>query len=239
MKNNMTLDVISGGGIIAFLTWLFNPAEITDFITNNPKVVIICFIILVCVIFGLIIYTRRNPGNRKSADDVKSLYDEGKTWTHTVLIIDDSEEVRNRIEDELQGFDVVSIACIEDYRLASEFEIIVSDIFGCSTGSTAASVLNAIKEKYPYKEILPMSAQPAACDRLEVGNDTILKDLDTYRFIPAIARRIREIGNNLSRVNDHWDDVAKHLKSRNISEKDVERIKMNYYRFVNKKQNGL
>lgn len=236
-RNNIAIGSITGGSILGILTWLYNPAEITEFLTDNPKLMILLVCTLVFIIVGLLTLI---VGNSKKAagSSCSKLYEEGKTWTHTVLIIDDARDVRIKIGEELQGFDVVCIGRIDDYRLASEFEIIISDIFGCSVGTTAASVLNTIKEKYPYKVVIPMSTEPAACDRLDADSEPVLKDKN-YKFVSKIAHKVRDIGNDLSRANDHWTNVEKRLSSRNYASKDIERIKMNYYRFVNKQQNGL
>lgn len=236
-RNNIAIGSIGGGGILGIITWLYNPTEITDFLTNNPKFVILLLCVLIFIIVGLLILLF-DKGRKGAGGRCEELYDEGKTWTHTVLIIDDVKKARALIADELQGFDVVCIGRIDDYRLASEFEIIVSDIVGCSSGTTAASVLNTIKEKYPYKVILPMSSQPAACDALDSDCELMFKD-ENYKFVPKIADKIHKKGAELNRVNDHWANVEKRLAGKNYTANDIDRIKMNYYRFVNKKQHGL
>lgn len=236
MNKNIAFN-IGGGALLAFFTWLFNPSEISSFISEYPKIVIglICVLIIViaCLVTLLI-----NNWTKNDSKNIQDLYDEGRNWTHTVLIVDDIASVRAAVKDELQGFDVVDIERIDDYRLAAEFEIIVSDICDCSPGTTASSVLNMIKQKYPYKFILPMSAEPGAYDGLDVDSSIICKD-NQYKYLIQIRERVKSLSEELDDVNKHWENVSSYLTAKKKSEKYIETIKSNYYRFVNKMQIGL
>ncbi len=171
----------------------------------------------------------------KPAESIESLYDKGREWTHTILVVDDDNYTRKIIKEELQGYDVVAIERIDDYRLASEFEIIISDIFDCSPGRTASSVLNTIIQKYPYKYIIPISAEPGASEGLNVGVEIIQKD-GNFRYINTLLNRVHFLANELDDANKHWKTVETTLKSNNISVNQLEAIKSNYYRFINRKQ---
>ncbi len=171
----------------------------------------------------------------KPAESIESLYDKGREWTHTILVVDDDNYTRKIIKEELQGYDVVAIERIDDYRLASEFEIIISDIFDCSPGRAASSVLNTIIQKYPYKYIIPISAEPGASEGLNVGVEIIQKD-GNFRYINTLLNRVHFLANELDDANKHWKTVETTLKSNNISVNQLEAIKSNYYRFINRKQ---
>lgn len=239
LGNNITLSGIGGiGTILTVLTWLINPTEISEYIINYPKVAISIIIFLLVTAIVLLLKILFD----KSKDANKIDYEEGKGWKHSVLIIDDDESVLRLINDELhgQGFDIVTISKIEDYRLAAEFEIIISDMYDCSSGTTATSVLNTIKEKYPYKFILPMSHEPGMMgnNRLNVDSNVILKDND-FNYIGQILDKVYSFKEKLDKVNEHWENVNKFLIDSRKTEKQIEMVKLNYYRFVSKMQNGL
>jgi hypothetical protein len=228
---------VGGSGILlALFTWLFNPAEISEVIAAYPKIIIglVCVLLVIICILSALLVKHQDTKIGNSQD----LYEEGRTWKHTVLIVDDVSSVRAAIKDELQGFDVVDIERIDDYRLAAEFEIIISDIFDCSPGKTASSVLNTIKNKYPYKYVIPMSGQPGACEGVDFDSEIIYKD-NKYKYVTQIRERIVTLSNKLDDVNKHWESVNSFLVDKKKSEKQIETIKSNYYRFVNKMQNGL
>ena len=237
MNKNLAANSIGSGALLAFFTWLFNPGEISSFISEYPKIAIGLICILLIVI-GCLITLLINNWSKNDSKNILDLYEEGRTWKHTVLIVDDTSSVRAAVKDELQGFDVVDIERIDDYRLAAEFEIIISDIFDCSPGTTASSVLNTIKQKYPYKFILPMSKEPAAYDGLDVDSDIIFKD-SNYKYLIQLRERVQSLSEQLDDVNKHWENVNATLTAKKKSEKYIETIKSNYYRFVNKMQNGL
>lgn len=263
MNRNIAWGGLGGSTLLAvtasYLDWLCDPEDLSEFLAHHPKTVLAAgglLVIALCALGSLVLIRNRKLAeaeaeidrmNREMADTrqlieklkTPDLYEEGKTWRHTVLVIDDKISTLRVIRDQLQGtnFDVVYIKNIDDYRLAAEYEIIVSDIFGCGPTTTAASVLNAIKKQYPYKVVLPMSSQPAACDDLDADYDPVLKD-SGYKFVSKIVSKVTAIGEELNDVNEHWSKVEKRI-SGNCTPKDIERIKTDYYRFVNKKQSGL
>lgn len=241
VNKNIAAGSIGGSGaLIAMFTWLFEPNEITNFISSYPKLIIgiVCLLIISVIVLVTLIINSRDVKATKQKNLQQTLYEEGRTWTHTVLIVDDKETDRLAIKDELQGFDVVDIERIDDYRLAAQFEIIVSDIFDCSPGTTASAVLNTIKQKYPYKFVIPMSAQPGACEKLDADTDIIYKD-DNKKFVTQVRDKVISLSEKLDDVVQHWSDVNNSLISKNKSEKQIEIIKYNYYRFVNMIQNGF
>lgn len=239
MNKNITAGGIGGGGmLLAFLTWLLDPTEVSEFVVSYPKLIIgllITLLIIAAVLFTLLI----NRGKIGIGNNPQELYEEGRAWKHTVLIVEDKGDIRSVIKDELQGFDVVDIERIDDYRLAAEFEIIISDILDCSSGKDAISVLNAIKNKYPYKYIIPMSQEPGACNGLDINSDIIIPKDNKYEYVDKIRTRVTTLANNLDKVHTHWEDVYKFLKDKGKTDKHIENVKSNYYYFVNKMQNGL
>ena len=144
------------------------------------------------------------------------------------------------IQGELQGYDVVCLDKIVDYRLAGEFEIIISDIFGCAANqtSTTASVLNMIKEKYPYKFVLAMSGQPGASSKIDADNDIIYKD-EFFQYIITIREKVNLLAKRLDNIEQHWANTSLWLTEKNTSETEIETYKSDYYRFICRIQNGL
>ena len=115
MNKNIAANSIGSGALLAFFTWLFNPGEISSFISEYPKIAIGLICILLIVI-GCLITLLINNWSKNDSKNIQDLYDEGRNWTHTVLIVDDIASVRAAVKDELQGFDVVDIERIDDYR---------------------------------------------------------------------------------------------------------------------------
>lgn len=239
MKKSVTLSGIGGvGTILTILTWLIAPVEILEYVMNHPKVIIAIIFLLVILISLLL---------KLLFDKNKETYKTGnignKGWKHSVLIIDDDEGILKLIKDQLigQDLDIVTIPKMGDYRLAAEFEIIISDIYGCTHGLTATSVLNTIKEKYPYKFIIPMSSEPGAIDqnvRLNIDSDIIPKG-DYEKLMLQIEHKVKTFKEKLDNVNEHWENTSKYLIDNKKTEKQIEAIKDNYYHFVCRMQNGL
>lgn len=83
-----------------------------------------------------------------------------------------------------------------------------------------------------------MSGQPGACEGVDFDSEIIYKD-NKYKYVTQIRERIVTLSNKLDDVNKHWESVNSFLVDKKKSEKQIETIKSNYYRFVNKMQNGL
>lgn len=245
-KNAVTTGSIGGGTLLAVLFWLTNPEEISTFCQNHPKWIFFS-IILLCIIIGILIKWLTN--SHKEKNDLTNKLNEAVEKTHqqniyegakprephTILIVDDDNKTTKLLKDELsQGFDVLTLSRIEDYRFAAEFEIIVSDLLDCSNGLSAEWTLNTIKQKYPYKFVVPMSTQPAACKELN-ADTRIIKKGDApsdYRFISEVTKTVVSLAKELDNVDQHWNNVYNQLLRENMPEDKIETIKSKYYRFV-------
>ena len=236
-----------GGTLLGLLYWSTNLDEISTFCQNHPKAFSLSLILL-CIIIGwltsLLIKSHKenNDWTSKLNEEIEKIHQQNiyegtkPREPHTILIVDDDNRITKLLREELdQGFKVLTLERIEDYRLAAEFEIIVSDLLDCSRGQTAESTLNMIKQKYPYKFIVPMSTEPAACKGLNVDT-RIIKKGDTpsdYRFISEVRDTVVSLAKELDNVDQHWNNVYNQLRRENMPEDQIEAIKSKYYRFVN------
>ena len=153
-------------------------------------------------------------------------------WKHPILIIDDSEVDLEIIMDCLNGYDldVVTVKDITDYRFAESFEIIIGDIWGLgASGKNSVSVLNTIKEKYPYKIVLAMSSSPASCSGLAV-DDAIISKRERKKYPDVILDKIKYYSSQLDDYKRYWELVEKSLT--NKSEKEIAILKRNYYHHI-------
>ena len=163
--------------------------------------------------------------------------DLGTIWAHNVLIIDDEPDIVTNIRRKLQGMNIHVDTALEipDYRFAADYEIIISDIFQCAPAEESTSVLNTIKEKYPYKFVYAMSIQPAACQGLDIDGRIIQKD-EGYQYVSSIVDLVRDSCKKLNQIDEHWNDVEKKLQIKGLSENLIFNIKSFYYNFVKRMQ---
>lgn len=153
-------------------------------------------------------------------------------WKHPILIIDDNETDLGIIMDYLKGydFDIVTVKDITDYRIAESFEIIIGDVWGIgASGKDSISVLNTIKEKYPYKIVLAMSSSPATCSGLLI-DDVIISKENRSQYPDVLLKKIRQYSSKLDDYNTYWEEIRKNLN--NKSEKEIVRLKNNYYQYI-------
>jgi len=198
--------------------------KISNFIEGNADVCTF-FLTLIFIVFGLLI-----DYIIKLNDWLPSTHI-GR-WKHPILIIDDNETDLGIIMDYLKGydFDIVTVKDITDYRIAESFEIIIGDVWGIgASGKDSISVLNTIKEKYPYKIVLAMSSSPATCSGLLV-DDVIISKENRSQYPDVILKKIRQYSSKLDDYNTHWEDIRKNLN--NKSEKEMVRLKNNYYQYI-------
>lgn len=175
----------------------------------------------------------------KIKEEKTKLYsvDLGQKWDHNVLIIDDDAKTVDKIRRKLQGMGLHVDTALEipDHRFASDYEIIISDVFQCAPAEESTSILNIIKEKYPYKFVYAMSMQPAACQGLEVDGRIIQKD-NEYKFLTEIIQIVRECCKKLDCIDEHWRNVEDFLKRKNTTESLIKNIRSFYYNFVKRMQ---
>lgn len=158
-------------------------------------------------------------------------FDDFRSWRHTVLIIDDSAKVIKDLKKRLEDIpcDIVYLNRLEDYRLAEDFEIVISDIVDCSPGVDAVMTLNVIKKRYPYKFVIAMSGTPAECHGLEVDGSIIEKNTIGIQYVKEIKDRILQCIDILDSPKEHWDQVYYSLLSKYRTRiNKIETIKSNY-----------
>lgn len=161
------------------------------------------------------------------------------SWKHNVLIIDDDENIvsdlRRKLTAKVPNIHIDTLLEIPDYRLASDYEIIISDIFQCAPAEESTSILNAIKEKYPYKFVFAMSIQPAVCQGLRVDGRIIQKDSE-HKFVNEFVQIVEDCRKKLDRVHEHWNEVETLLNEHESPENLIQNIKSFYYHFVKRMQ---
>lgn len=156
-------------------------------------------------------------------------------WSHSILICDDEPKYLAMISDDMlagSDFDYVTVRDISDYRLASNFEIIICDLMNVGAGTNSAPVLNTIKEKYPYKIVIGMSISKSIHEECHLRKDipVIQKD-QKGKFKGEILEMIKESSKELDNVNAHWNRVLADLK-RAGDDKNIETHKKNYYSII-------
>lgn len=173
----------------------------------------------------------------KKQCNVTANVNSGRIWEHNVLIIDDDEDVVTNLRRKLQGIGIHVDTALEipDYRFASDYEIIISDVFQCAPAEESTSILNTIKEKYPYKFVYAMSVQPAACQGLEIDGRIIQKD-EQFHYVNEIKQLVQDSRKKLDRIHEHWKNTEKNLLNRNVSEELIKNIESFYYNFVKRMQ---
>lgn len=200
--------------------------KVSDFVENYANICTIVLALILIVIGILIDYTIKLKDLLPSTSIDR--------WNHPILIIDDNETDLEIIMDQLKGydFDIVTVKDITDYRIAESFEIIISDVWGIgASGKNTVSVLNTIKEKYPYKVVLAMSSNPSACSKLGLSvDDVIISKEDRSLYPSVIQKKITQYSLKLDDYNKYWEEVNKHL--RNKSDKEIIRLKNNYYQHI-------
>ena len=158
-------------------------------------------------------------------------FDDLGSWRHTVLIVDDSSKVIKDLKKRLEDIpcDIVYLNRLEDYRLAEDFEIIISDILDCSPGVDAVMTLNIIKKRYPYKFVIAMSSAPAECHGLEVDGSIIEKNTIGIQYVKEVKNRVLQCIESLDNPKEHWDQVYFSLLSKYKTRTNkIETIKNNY-----------
>ena len=99
-----------------------------------------------------------------------------------------------------------------------------------ATHKNSTSVLNTIKEKYPYKIVIAMSAVPKPED-LHV-DAFVIKDREK-KYAREIRQRIKDYSEKLDDIDKHWLDTYNMLKAGNINSEIILKHKNNYYNFIN------
>ncbi len=236
VKESWGLLLGDGAILTLFAIWQCDNI-IENIIIAHPLSIFICIIILIVsfVAFIIIIYRITKLGYNEVPNN--------KTWKHSVLIVDDDIEYLGVLKEEINSnvnlnkADVLCIHSLPDARLVKDFEIIISDVIDASgTNMRSTGVLKAIKDKYPYKIVRPMSTTktiiPNANDLFDGGviskPEKINKD-----FIDKLVNIIEAYCDELERINDHWRKTKMRLEQQNINEDEIETKRKEYYSYIN------
>ena len=197
-----------------------------SFIIEWPKVVLFIIVALLTACLWILKHYHE--------DGVKSFGVPSKPWKHSILICDDKAKVLASISDGLKGYDYdyVTLKDLTDYRLAANFEIIIGDIFGLGATDKSVSVLNTIKDKFPYKVVIAMSAiNESEFEELSKDILFVLKDRE-MEYVKKLRNLIKAYSEELNDVDKHWETTSKQLSSRNVDTKAIAAHKNNYYNFI-------
>jgi hypothetical protein len=140
-----------------------------------------------------------------------------------VLIVDDNDTALKEIETELESgisqkkMHLVSINRIPDYRLAADFDIIISDIYGAGSGARESiGALKAIQDAFPYKIVAAISQNTDKETKSKL--DIVLskkKKNEIKDFIEASLKR-------LDNLEAFIKDVEHELDKRGLKNEDIE-----------------
>lgn len=216
--------------IIPILAYL--GIDLKDLIKNvqeNTKIFIIIFAITLSVLLIIIGWIIDNKKNK----DIKI---KKRATMHPVLIFDDEKQCLRDIVSKLAGsqFDIVTVRDVSDYRLAENFDIIIGDLMkvGPLAANNSIAVLNAIKERYPYKIVIAMSKVRPKSDELLV-DDFISKE-NRDEFPKEVYRKIIEYSTKMNDIDNHWKRTEVKLKEMGIRSGQINQFKNEYYMAYNK-----
>lgn len=234
MKQTHNLTSLIIPGAFAILSGILINIIDTDFLSSYikewPKTTLFIIVLLSIVSLWFFIYYLRYQ-----KEDSKGITIPSKPWKHSILICDDKAKVLATISDGLKGYDYdyVTLKDLTDYRLAANFEIIIGDIFGIGATDKSVSVLNTIKEKFPYKVVIAMSASNMS-EFEDLNKDIlfVLKDRE-MKYVKQLRYLIKTYSEELNNVDEHWETTSKQLSSRNVDTKGITAHKNNYYNYIN------
>ena len=206
-----------------FFTWI---DEVSDFVGSYPtSVAIILFIILMAISVIL-------------EESFKKNINIGGRVKNSILIFDDKVQSLRDIRSVLSGssLDIVMVRDISDYRLVENFDIVIGDVYG--VGNIAAKdsipVLQAIKEKYPYKFVFAMT-NGVIDSGWNTWIDGIIKKESRDKYPLEIKQKIEESLSLLRDTDKYWQTVEAKLSSKNESKSNIEYFKNQYYATLSRK----
>ena len=234
--------VITAIGVIAGIIadWAGLWGEITKYFHVILSVVsIILAIIVVCQYFAYknnLKKVKDALNEAKGSDSQKIAKELPKDIKRKcrVLIVDDNDTALKEIETELESgisqkkMHLVSINRIPDYRLAADFDIIISDIYGADSGAKESiGALKAIKEVFPYKIVAAISqnTDKETKSKLDVVLskkkknvikdfvETSIKRLDNLEtFIQGVELELKDKGLNDEEIKTKREEFLDYLE---------------------------
>lgn len=226
------LFTVYGGSILAY--W----SSFRQLALWIQILLIVCLLLALFVIFlfyKLYAFKKQLKDKEKDSGRLSSI--EKAQWPHSILIIDDDEGFLGKIENYLKGkiephkMHLVCIKEIPDYRLSSEFEIIISDIHDAGGyGRLAISQLKTIMKEYPYKIVAAATKYPNNDTKSSLegikrvfnkNNDDIYREIENF-----IDNTIVEIED----VHKYWESIE--CKLRSNRENEIPYFKDCYYDYL-------
>lgn len=239
--------IFGGGGVIAVVIMIKNFGEklgIIDLIISYPSGVLILISVLFVLSMGFIVGL---VSNMRKDEQVNCWSVQNKRWKHPVLIVDDDIEYLAILEDALkskinQGMvDILYITSLPDARLVKEFEIIISDVidnlFRKERHSTG--VLKEVKDKYPYKIVIPMSTLPETIRKEDLylfDENVICKPQNqniNEEFVNHMVGIIEENCKKLEKIDKYWEKTEERLKQQNVNDYEIKTKRQEYYSYIN------
>ena len=230
---NVIGTVIFGGLVVGGAAWWYSFRQLPPWIQIMLGICLLLLIIVLILCYQL--YVCKKQLKDRSTDRLASI--EKAQWTHSVLIIDDDGGVLEKIENYLKGkiephkIHLVCIKEIPDYRLASEFEIIISDIHDAGGyGRLAISQLKTIMKEYPYKIVSAATKYPNKDTKSSLegikrifnkNNDDIYREIENF-----IDNTIVELED----IHKYWESIECKLHS--IREDEIPYFKDCYYDYL-------
>jgi hypothetical protein len=118
--------------------------------------------------------------------------------------------------------------------LAENFDIIIGDLMnvGPITSNNSTAVLNAIKERYPYKIVIAMSkVQP---NKNELLVDDFISKENRDEFPKEVLKKIMEYSTKMDDIDNHWKATEAKLKDKGMRSEQINQFKSEYYKACNK-----
>ena len=194
---------------------------------------------LISILFLLFLFFAYKYFNEdRQLAEIPSITDAAKR-KHTILVIDDDKSYLKKIVAKIKEQDlgnVIGINALQDRRLVDAFEIIVSDINGIGSLKDAKDLLETIKKNYPYKIIIPISSS-VLNHNIKVDEKMIMKD-ENQSELTEITKRISETIDKINDTKSFWAIVENSCKYRKMNDKEVEKVKKGFIRYINDLNEG-
>ncbi len=222
--------VIATVGVIAGL--IADWSGLLDGVTNYFYVILpyVTILLLFIIIWQYFAYKRNIKMMSEPMNDEGTMIIEKPNLSdvnkrkYNVLIIDDQDVDLMKIKTELESginqkkMHGVYINSIPDYRLASDFDIIISDIYGAGSASAESiGALKAVRDAYPYKIVAAMSSITNQKTKDKFGGPFLSKKREN-----AIKDFVETSIQELSNVENFMSQVELDMKKKGTKEEEIE-----------------
>lgn len=232
--------VIATVGVIAGL--IADWSGLLDGVTNYFHVILpyVTILLLFIIIWQYFAYKRNIKMMSEPMNDEGTMIIEKPNLSdvnkrkYNVLIIDDQDVDLMKIKTELESginqkkMHGVYINSIPDYRLAEDFDIIISDIYGAGSGSKESiGALKAITDAYPYKIVAAMSSVTKQETRAKF-NGTFLSKRKKNEIKDFVENSIERLDN----LEAFILSVEASLKENGLNEEEIKTKREEYLDFL-------